>query len=297
MQCFFEKNKNIIFANKKIMFLRKVFYKISPEQRYLVRRLYYLPVDIMDSLSGKRNKYIPPRGLIFTGGGDYLELANMFFAYFKQYCNLKPDSSVLDIGSGIGRMAVPFIGFIDKNGKYEGIDIVKKGINWCNKHISRSNPQFNFKHSDIYNDLYNSNGVIKAEDYIFPYQNQEFDLVFLTSVFTHMLKDEVEHYISEISRVLKPGGKCLATFFVLNDESIRLMNTAEDTFKFPHNHGDYSFMSEDTKTANVAFKQSWIENIMQQNNLKIEVIRYGFWSGRNKADFPDFQDVIIVSKT
>ena len=39
INCFFINNKSIIFANKKIMFLRKVFYKISPEQRYLVRRL------------------------------------------------------------------------------------------------------------------------------------------------------------------------------------------------------------------------------------------------------------------
>ncbi len=278
------------------MFLRKVFYKISPEQRYFVRRLYYLPLDILDTITGKRNKYIPPRGLIFTGGGDYTKLANMFFAYFKNYCNLQPNHSVLDIGSGIGRMAIPFIGYLDNNGRYEGIDIVKTGINWCNKHISKSNPQFRFNHSDIYNDLYNTKGKIKGEEYNFTYKNDEFDLAFLTSVFTHMLQAEVEQYIKEISRVLKPGGKCLATFFILNDISIDLMYKSEDTFKFAHNHGDYSFMSEDTKTANVAYNQQWIEKVMKENNLKIDTIRYGFWSGRDKVEYPDFQDIVIASK-
>jgi len=278
------------------MLLRKLFYKINPEQRYNIRRFLNLPLDIYDSLSGKKIKYIPPRGMIFTGRGDYVKLANMFFGYFKNYCILQPDSRILDIGSGIGRMAVPFIGYLNHDGSYEGIDIVKTGINWCNKNISKINPQFKFIHSDIYNDLYNTKGVIKGEEYVFPYRDEEFDIAFLTSVFTHMLQAEVEQYIKEIARVLKQGGKCLATFFILNDESVSLMNTTEDSFKFPFNHGEYSFMSEDTKTANVAYNQQWIERIMNENGLKVEVIRYGFWSGRNKADFPDFQDIIIVSK-
>jgi len=278
------------------MLLRKLFYKINPEQRYYIRRFLNLPLDIYDSLSGKKIKYIPPRGMIFTGRGDYVKLANMFFGYFKNYCILQPDSRILDIGSGIGRMAVPFIGYLNHDGSYEGIDIVKTGINWCNKNISKINPQFKFIHSDIYNDLYNTKGVIKGEEYVFPYRDEEFDIAFLTSVFTHMLQAEVEQYIKEIARVLKQGGKCLATFFILNDESVSLMNTTEDSFKFPFNHGEYSFMSEDTKTANVAYNQQWIERIMNENGLKVEVIRYGFWSGRNKADFPDFQDIIIVSK-
>ena len=278
------------------MLLRKLFYKINPDQRYYIRRFLNLPLDIYDSLSGKKIKYIPPRGMIFTGRGDYIKLANMFFGYFKNYCNLQPDNRILDIGSGIGRMAVPFIGYLNHQGSYEGIDIVKTGINWCNKNISKINPQFKFIHSDIYNDLYNTKGVIKGEEYVFPYRDVEFDIAFLTSVFTHMLQAEVEQYIKEIARVLKPGGKCLATFFILNDESVSLMNTTEDSFKFPFNHGEYSFMSEDTKTANVAYNQEWIERIMKENGLKVEVIRYGFWSGRNKEEFPDFQDIIIVSK-
>ncbi|MEI6821911.1 MAG: class I SAM-dependent methyltransferase [Bacteroidota bacterium] len=278
------------------MLLRKLFYKINPDQRYYIRRFLNLPLDIYDSLSGKKIKYIPPRGMIFTGRGDYIKLANMFFGYFKTYCNLQPDNRILDIGSGIGRMAVPFIGYLNHQGSYEGIDIVKTGINWCNKNISKINPQFKFIHSDIYNDLYNTKGVIKGEEYVFPYRDVEFDIAFLTSVFTHMLQAEVEQYIKEIARVLKPGGKCLATFFILNDESVSLMNTTEDSFKFPFNHGEYSFMSEDTKTANVAYNQEWIERIMKENGLKVEVIRYGFWSGRNKEEFPDFQDIIIVSK-
>ena len=220
----------------------------------------------------------------------------MFFGYFKEYCHLQPQHSILDIGSGLGRMAVPFIGYLDTKGSYHGIDIVKTGINWCNKNIAADNPQFKFIHSDIYNDLYNTSGKLKGEKYIFPFPEDNFELIFLTSVFTHMLQAEVEQYINEIARVLKPGGRCLATFFILNDEAETLMNTTRDSFKFPYHHGDYSLMSKDTKTANVAYRQQWIENQMSKNNLKTEIIRYGYWCGRDKDKYPDFQDIFIVCK-
>ncbi|MCX6232244.1 MAG: class I SAM-dependent methyltransferase [Bacteroidetes bacterium] len=278
------------------MTLRNLFYKISPNQRYYIRRFIYFPYDFYENITGKKQKYIPPRGMVFTGRGDYLKQANIFFQYFKQYCDLQPDYSILDIGSGVGRMAVPFIGYLNDDVNYEGIDIVKTGVDWCNKHISVTNPQFNFIHSDIYNDLYNTKGIIKGEAYTFPYKENKFDLVFLTSVFTHMLQAEVEQYIKEISRVLKPNGYCLATFFILNKESETLMNKTEDTFKFPYQQGDYSLMSLDTKTANVAYKQEWIESVLKENGLKIEQMRFGFWSGRQKENFPDFQDIIIMKK-
>ena len=53
----------------------------------------------------------------------------------------------------------------------------------------------------------------------FPCADNSFDLVFLTSVFTHMFAGDVENYLSEISRVLKPGGKCLITWFLLDEVS------------------------------------------------------------------------------
>ena len=37
--------------------------------------------------------------------------------------------------------------------------------------------------------------------------------MFLTSVFTHMLPPSVRRYLNEIRRVVKPGGRVLATFF------------------------------------------------------------------------------------
>ena len=50
--------------NKQI---RKLWYSLSSSQRHAIRRLYYYPADLADIVTGKRNKYAPPRGIIYTG--------------------------------------------------------------------------------------------------------------------------------------------------------------------------------------------------------------------------------------
>ena len=55
-----------------------------------------------------------------------------------------------------------------------------------------------------------------AEKLDFP--DATFDFVCATSVFTHMLPAGVANYLREIRRVLRPGGRCLATFFVLRSD-------------------------------------------------------------------------------
>lgn len=81
------------------------------------------------------------------------------------------------------------------------------------KNITPKYPNFNFQLADIYNKMYNPQGKYKASDYKFPYANETFDFVFLTSVFTHLLPQDMERYLSEIARVLKKNGRCFITFF------------------------------------------------------------------------------------
>ena len=80
-------------------------------------------------------------------------------------------------------------------------------------------PELHVPEGEIFKKCYNPNGAFKAVDFRFPYEEESFDLIFLTSVFTHMQGAEVRHYLDEIRRALRPGGKCLTTCFLLNGES------------------------------------------------------------------------------
>lgn len=153
---------------KSIFNLRKIWYSLSSNQRFFIRRLYYFPKDTWDLISGKRHKYVPPRGYIYTGSPanaqDYLEQGLNQVRLLTEYAGLKPDHRVLDIGSGIGRTAIALTGFLNENGSYEGFDVVKTGVTWCNTRIHRDFPNFNFRYVPLFNDLYNT-ATLKATDF------------------------------------------------------------------------------------------------------------------------------------
>src|SRR5688500_15144689 len=127
---------------------------------------------------------------------------------------LRRGDRVLEVGCGIGRMAVPLIRYLRDGGKYFGIDITAEKIAYCKQSVTREAPRFRFVHADVYNKYYNPRGKLRAADYRFPFTKHSFDFIFLTSVFTHMLPEDMEHYLDEIARGLVPGGTCIGSFWI-----------------------------------------------------------------------------------
>ena len=278
------------------MLKRNLYYLLTPRLRLLIRRLYYLPFDIYVLFSGKRDELTPPRGLVFVGFGDFKKSGEILLDQIRKVINIQPQHYILDVGCGIGRLAVPLTTVLNEEGRYEGFDIVKIGIKWCNKRIKPKFPNFNFIHIDLKNDLYNLNTTREAKNFIFPYKDNEFDLVILTSVFTHMMPEDINNYLKEIYRVLKQGGKCYVTFFLLNDE-IKPRIENRNYFNFPFTYDNYRLLDNNVKEANIAYEENFLVNTLINNNkLSVENIYYGWWSGRSKENSLSYQDTIILSK-
>ncbi len=274
--------------------LRSIYYLLNPSQRLQARRLFFAPVDIWEKLSGKNNPEIPPRGMIFTGGGDFLKAGKRFLDFFVRYGKLEPHHRVLDVGSGIGRMALPLTKFLNEKGSYEGFDIIQTGVKWCRQNISTRYPSFRFQQVDLQNDLYRSEGG-KASDFRFPYPDQDFDFVFLTSVFTHMLPAEVENYMKEINRVLKPGGRCFATFFVF--DAHRKFLDLKPVFDFSVDKQHYRLMDAKVQSANVAYSTKYLmDTLAGKNGFITEKVVEGWWRGIPENEGIDFQDIVVFQK-
>ena len=276
------------------MDLRQLYYALSPELRRTARRVYYAPLDIWDTFSGKRSALQPPRGMIFTGSGDFRQQGQEFLQYFKTLGNLQPHHHVLDIGSGIGRMAIPLTQYLNEKGRYEGFDIVKEGVAWCQKNIATKYPNFHFQQVSLKNDLYSNEGD-SAAYFTFPFSDNSFHFSFLTSVFTHMLPEQVDNYLKEITRVLKKDGRCLATFF-LYDEAILERIQGKGAFSFQYDFGHYRLMDETVQSANVAFDIDYLIKMAARHGLQIIDIHHGFWSGLPKSACLNFQDIVIFEK-
>ncbi len=254
-----------------------------------------LVLDALDAALGRRNELTPPRRLIFVGRGRFLEIGNEFTEYFKQLVDLKPNQRVLDVGCGIGRIAIPLTKYLSADGSYDGFDIVPQGIAWCREKISARYPNFRFQLADIRNSEYNPRGAKTAAEFRFPYEDRSFDFVFLTSVFTHMLPADVENYLSEMARVLRPGGRCLATWFLLNPESKALLADGRATVDFRHTIEGCLITDRDAPEAAVAYEEARVMEMYARAGLVIDPpVRYGSWCGR--SDYLSFQDICIVRR-
>jgi SAM-dependent methyltransferase len=196
---------------------------------------------------------------------------------------LKAHDKVLDVGSGIGQKARVLASYLNNDGSYDGFDVLKSAIEWCQEHYEQY-PNFKFQHTDIINSHYNQEGKIKSSEFIFPYPDHYFDLVFLSSIFTHMLPKDMEHYISEIHRVLKTGGKCLVTFFLLNEESRSNMDKETCKIKIPHIYETDKCRVADLENPEmiVAHDEDRVRHLFLSNNLGICEIAYGDWCGRKE---------------
>ncbi|MEA2333259.1 MAG: hypothetical protein QOH58_3397 [Thermoleophilaceae bacterium] len=262
---------------------------------YRLRRGWGRLADAGDALAGRRDPLVPPRRLITGDYGDYRELGNEFRDAFVSCGGLRPADAVLDVGCGPGRMAVPLTGFLDREARYEGFDVVADEVRWCQEQITPRFPNFAFTRVDLHNPLYNPAGAVPASEFRFPYADDSFDFAFLTSVFTHMLPDEVERYLSELRRTLRPSGRVFATWFLINAESTRLIEQGSSYFAFPHERGAARIEDPRSPPAAVAYPEDWLREQLARHGFAVESVHAGYWCGRDHSVRWRWQDVTVLS--
>lgn len=199
-------------------------------------------------------------GVVRTGAENYLR-------HLIHLGGLRPEHNVLDIGCAAGRIAGPLARCLDPG--CQEVDI---------------------------NGVFKPHGNYRAPELSLPFADDSFDFIFLTSVFTHMLPPDMENYLAEIARLLKPEGKSLITFFLLNAESRRLTKTRRSLLRFAHDRGDYALRDDALPEAAVAYDEDYIRRLYRQYGLRMaEPIHHGGWCGRPAC--VEVQDIIIATKT
>ena len=71
---------------------------------------------------------------MFIGGGleDFKPIGEAFVRDFQSRCRLKPNERVLDVGCGVGRIAIPLTAFLNSDARYESFDVVPVQKTWRN---------------------------------------------------------------------------------------------------------------------------------------------------------------------
>jgi SAM-dependent methyltransferase len=265
-----------------------------PFARWL-RNRYLDALDVRDRILRQGDDLTPPRSLHHVGDGDFHAIGNVFLNHFIELCKLRRDEAVLDIGCGTGRMAIPLLDYLDSGGRYLGFDISRKAIHWCRAQISARRENFSFVFADIRNDEYNPRGTIAADEYEFPCDDASIDFAFATSVFTHMRRSAVANYLDQIHRSLRPGGRAMLSFFIIDEVNRRFLSEGKTSLDFREWTDDTYTIDLRTPERAIAYSEELVVDLCSTARLQIShPIFYGSWSGR--PGMLDTQDVVVVTK-
>jgi SAM-dependent methyltransferase len=247
---------------------------------------------LMEEISRDGSLPAPPAENVFVGDGDYRAIGAEYLGHFVRIGGLKPFESVLDIGCGIGRMAVPLTQYLDSGTAfYEGVDPVNAGIEWCVQNITSAYPTFRFCRVDVAHELYNPGGAIAGHEIVLPFADAKFDFVAMVSVATHLPEAEISAYAREIARLLAPGGRLFLTAFIVaaGDPD---RPTARPRFT-PGNRPGTWFGDPLAPLGAIGFDAGIIEDILKKAGLQVQRVSLGHWRGIESSHY---QDVIIAGK-
>ncbi len=250
--------------------LRRLFPSTSKLTFNPVFRFAVNAFDVIPWLVFPEFRPLPPNHLrirsgvgnrIFNNQSHFLVHARDFwmFALSERIATMHAD--IVDIGVGCGRWAhwLRDYNFRGRrfSGSYVGVDIDGEAIEWCRKNYDAE--RFRFHRSSDASVSYNQTGEARAA-YRVPEPDAAFDLVFSNSLLTHLLETEVQNYLRETYRLLRPGGAMMHSHFNLEHPPA----TFGTRHTFSHRCGNAHIESEAQPEAAVAYHTDFLFGLCRQ---------------------------------
>jgi SAM-dependent methyltransferase len=162
---------------------------------------------------------LPPPGLRYCGAdlrndAHFVQSAVGEAERLKEVLGLGPTSRLLEVGCGPGRTAIGLLYASCPVGRYDGVDVDSRAIEWCRRFISRSHPEYHFVFVDAKSERYNPHGREMTTGFSLPFDPGVFDIIYLHSVFSNMSENDVRIYTWEFHRLLSPDGRVFLTAFI-----------------------------------------------------------------------------------
>ncbi|MFF8916978.1 class I SAM-dependent methyltransferase [Streptomyces sp. NPDC015032] len=253
-------------------------------------------LDLTDRMLGRDHDLLPPRRYRrFIGNGDFLKVGRQITDYMREELGVGPSHDVLDAGSGAGRIAIPLTEVLGEQGSYLGFDIVPHAIEWCSSAITPKYPNFRFEHVDIRQEIYNPDGKMSAADFRFPAEDSAFDVVAMVGLISHLLPPELDNYLNEAARTLRPGGMCFATAYLVDDKVAENIAQGRTAFTFTIDHGEYYMHSKEEPTYAIAYRVDYLRAAAARYGLHLRrEPKPGTWG--TSTERPASMDLLVLER-
>lgn len=208
----------------------------------------------------------------------------LFHALMYEHLSNHTDPVIVDLGCGRGKFVPVALPLINKKGRYVGVDVDSAKIAQCREAYPLQHTEF--IHHDAQNPAYTPDSPNALVPYDLP--DNYADMVVALSVWTHLVPPQAGFYMSEVSRMLKPGGAAVLTFFVLD---AAFNPDEQERWKFIRSvEGSKDFFT--TSTARVAEEEvgvteEGIASLAKDAGLEWVKSYPGYWKGPGGLYFQD----------
>jgi SAM-dependent methyltransferase len=207
-----------------------------------------------------RNRFIPvpplDRNFVSLNPIDFLAEGIDLMRLLTK-AGLQPHHSVLDLGCGIGRLALPLTQYLSEEGYYLGLDINLSGIAWAHENITCRYPRFEFVVLNARNVHYGARHEYGQDELVqssLPIADYlHFDVAAAMSLFTHLTWDELVWYFRKLTKLLKPGGVLVGTFFLMTERARASIRAGNCPIPFDMDAPGPSYYAKDANGRFTAF--------------------------------------------
>jgi SAM-dependent methyltransferase len=236
---------------------------------------------------------LPPMRLrLHRDSDEHFRMVAGRLAQVLYRCGLRDGDALLDVGCGVGRLAIGLIGDTTFRGRYVGFDVSAKHVRWARRNLQPLRPTFRFRFVDVHNERYNPGGELSGEAVRFPVRAGAFDVACLFSVFTHFEADDVATYLDELHRVVRPGGRVVATWFLWDEERRHDVETGRHAMV--HQSDEHTLYADPERPLfAVAHHLGRMRELIAEAGLEVERIELGTWA---HGPGPEFQDLVVLRK-
>ena len=207
---------------------------------------------------------LPPRrlrqgGEHFSDNTDFVNRSLEDVARLRRHGAVIEGGHLVDLGAGPGRLA---IALMESRGRvrYTGIEVQKRHVRWCQRHLTALDGEFRFIYVDSANGRYNPDGKDRPR---WPLGDGCADSVYAYSVFSHLHAGDAEFQLCEMGRVLRPGGRAAVTGFLEPGGGEVALGTVKE------------WRSEGSRLSRVWYRYGFFEALANRAGLVIEEVEWG----------------------